>query len=111
MARALGRSALEGRLDATWLRSLPAEQALVELEALPGLGPFSAELVLLRGAGHPDCLPSHESRLLRAVQRAYGLPQTPTVAELGRLAEAWRPYRTWVCFLLRAELDGSYPEP
>lgn len=108
--RALGRAALEGRLDATRLRSLPADQAVAELERLPGLGPFSAELVLLRGAGHPDCVPAHETRLLRAVQRTYGLHNAPTVEELNGLAQAWRPYRTWVCLLLRAELEDETHE-
>ncbi len=77
---------------------------------MPGLGPFSAELVLLRGAGHPDWLPTHESRLLHAVQRTYGLDRPPTVEELGGLAQAWRPYRTWVCLLLRAELEDETHE-
>ena len=26
------------------------------LQRLPGIGPFSAQLILLRGAGHPDFL-------------------------------------------------------
>jgi DNA-3-methyladenine glycosylase II len=100
-----GPRRLEGRLGANRLRSLPAEQALGELQALPGLGPFSAELVLLRGAGHPDHLPTHESRLLRAVERAYGLDQMPALEELGRLADVWQPYRTWICVLLRTKLE------
>jgi DNA-3-methyladenine glycosylase II len=108
--RALGRAAAEGRLSAARLRSRPPEQALAELAALPGLGPFSAELVLLRGAGEPDWLPRHEPRLLRAVQRAYGLERPPDLQELERLAAAWRPYRTWVCLLLRAELEEETHE-
>ena len=108
--RALGRAALEGRLDAASLRSVAPEQALAELLALPGLGPFSADLVLLRGAGHPDWVPAHESRLLSAVQRAYGLSETPTAAEVSHLAEAWRPYRTWVCLLLRTKLEEETHE-
>jgi hypothetical protein len=31
----------------------------------------------------------------------------PTLEELGRLAEAWQPYRTRVCVLLRTELTRS----
>jgi DNA-3-methyladenine glycosylase II len=108
--RALGRAALEGRLGAARLRSMPVDQALADLRELPGFGPFSAELVLLRGAGHPDGLPTHESRLLRAVQRTYGLNGPPSVEELGRLASAWRPYRTWVCLLLRTELEDDTHE-
>lgn len=49
--RSLGRVAAEGKLDASYLRSLPVEEALEELKKLPGIGPFSAELILLRGAG------------------------------------------------------------
>ncbi|MBS2548582.1 DNA-3-methyladenine glycosylase 2 family protein [Catenulispora sp. NL8] len=103
--RALAHGALEGRLDAARLRALPAEQALATLKELPGIGDFSAELVLLRGAGDPDRVPHHEPRLARAVAVAYGLPATPSDDELEQLSENWRPYRTWVCLLLRAHLE------
>jgi DNA-3-methyladenine glycosylase II len=49
--RALGVEAMDGRLDGAWLRGLPRVQALKELKQLQGIGGFSAELVLLRGAG------------------------------------------------------------
>ena len=52
--RAIANAALAGDLDAAHLRSLPDVVALAELQALPGIGPFSSELILLRGAGHPD---------------------------------------------------------
>jgi 3-methyladenine DNA glycosylase/8-oxoguanine DNA glycosylase len=55
--RSLAAAALDGRLDARRLRALPREQALAELRALPGIGGFSAELILLRGAGDPRPLP------------------------------------------------------
>jgi DNA-3-methyladenine glycosylase II len=42
---------MDGRLDGAWLRGLPRVQALKELKQLQGIGGFSAELVLLRGAG------------------------------------------------------------
>ena len=70
----------------------------------PGVGAFSAELILVRGAGAPDLLPTAETRLRRAVALAYGLPGEPTPAELARIAEAWRPLRSWVSLLLRAAL-------
>lgn len=108
--RGLGLTALEGKLGAQYLRSMPAEQALSELMAIRGLGPFAAELVLLRGAGHPDWPPTHEQRLVRAVQVRYRLRRPPSVDELRRLAEPWRPYRTWVCVLLRSWLEDQTGE-
>jgi DNA-3-methyladenine glycosylase II len=99
--RAVAQAALAGRLDAASLRALPEEQALARLQELPGIGPFGAQLILLRGAAHPDCLTLIEPRFRRALGQAYALPGQPTDADLRRLSEPWRPYRTWMTFLLR----------
>ena len=108
--RHLGREAREGKLDATYLRSLPEQEALAHLQQLPGIGPFSAGLILLRGAGTPDLLPAREPRLGRAVAMAYNLDAPPTSEELQRLAQNWRPYRTWVTLHLRAMLEDQTGE-
>ncbi|MDQ3870001.1 MAG: hypothetical protein M3301_00100 [Chloroflexota bacterium] len=80
---------------------------MAHLKALPGVGDFSAQLILLRGAGEPDYLASAEPRLARAVALAYGLSSEPGSAELVEIAEAWRPFRTWVAFLLRRMLEDE----
>ena len=108
--RSLGQAAMDGKLDAKWLRSLPAGDALAELEELPGIGPFSSGLILLRGAGAPDELLAKEPRLRKAVAIAYGLDESPDDAELERIAEAWRPYRTWVSLYLRTMLEEDTGE-
>jgi DNA-3-methyladenine glycosylase II len=108
--RSLTRQALEGKLEASHLRSLPTEEALAKLKELPGIGDFSAELILLRGAGLPDKLPVHEPRLARAVAMAYGLKKPPTAEELSEIAEGWRPYRTWVALHLRTMLEDETGE-
>ena len=103
--RAIGNAALAGDLESAYLRSLPDAQALALLRALPGLGPFSSQLILLRGAGHPDFLTFEEPKFRRAVRRAYGLDHEASDADLQRISEAWRPYRTWTTFLLRQAPD------
>src|SRR5205085_2118872 len=103
--REIGRAALAGNLDAAFLRSQPDAQALALLQALPGIGPFSAQLILLRGAGHPDFLTFEEPRFRHAVTRAYGLDHEASDDDLRRISEPWRPYRTWMTFLLRQELE------
>jgi DNA-3-methyladenine glycosylase II len=108
--RSLGEAAMAGWLDAARLRALPREQALASLKELPGVGDFSAELILLRGTGDPDHLPGHEPLLRRAVALAYGLDGPPDEARLAGLAEAWRPYRTWVTLLLRVLLEATTGE-
>ncbi|MHB2019584.1 MAG: hypothetical protein ACYCW6_21790 [Candidatus Xenobia bacterium] len=44
-----------------------------------------------------------------AVAAAYGLPQPPSEAQLTTIAEAWRPFRTWVLVLLRAAVPPTRP--
>jgi len=105
--RSLGEAAAVGRLDGARLRELPRDQALAELKQLPGIGDFSAELVLLRGAAHPDHLPLHEPRLCRGAAIAYGLEEPPDRPWLEERSEAWRPYRTWVVLLLRVLLEAE----
>ena len=99
--RALADAAQAGLLDAARLRSLQTDEALAQLKQLPGIGDFSAQLILVRGAGERDVLPSNEPRLARAAALAYGFDSPPSQSELERLAAQWVPYRSWVSFLLR----------
>ena len=99
---AVAEAALEGRLDAAALRAVSPEEAVAGLRDIRGLGPFLSELVLLRGAGVADVLPMHAPKVRSTVTAAYGLPEPPDDARLLEIAEAWRPYRSWVCLLLRA---------
>ena len=103
--RHLARAAGEGKLEADFLRSLPIEESLSRLRELPGIGPFSAELILLRGVGEPDYLSTRAPRLDLAVAKAYGLEETPNAEELEEIAEKWRPYRSWVALHMRAVLE------
>jgi DNA-3-methyladenine glycosylase II len=107
--RAVAEAAAAGRLDAGRLRALPADEALAELRQLPGIGDFYAQLILIRGAGTTDFLPTAESRLLRAVERAYGV-KSPTQADVEAIAASWRPFRSWVAFLLRVSLEAETGE-
>ncbi|WP_327393406.1 MULTISPECIES: DNA-3-methyladenine glycosylase 2 family protein [unclassified Streptomyces] len=101
--RHLADAALADHLNAGQLRAMPAQDALAHLQELPGIGPFSAELILIRGAGHPDVFPRHEPRLHAAMARAYGLSNADA-SDTNRLADIsnrWAPYRSWAAVLLR----------
>src|SRR5271170_1120987 len=108
--RGVAEAALGGTLGAARLRSLPRSQALQELIAIPGIGPFSAELILLRGAGDPDFTPTAEPRLARAVAIAYDMKAPPSAADIAEFSEVWEPYRTWVALLLLVMLEDETHE-
>ena len=88
----IAQAALEGKLDVERLRS--ADDPRAELQALPGIGPFWAALIHLRAVGPTDVV-AEEPRLLKAVEARYHRP-------LSDVSDGWRPFRTWVSVLIRA---------
>jgi DNA-3-methyladenine glycosylase II len=94
---AVARAALDGQLDCAALRSMEPAQAVQAVQEVNGLGPFGAELVVLRGANVPDGLPTHERRLDAEITERYGPGRT-----LREVSAAWRPFRTWAAVHLRA---------
>ncbi len=99
--RALAEAAHSDLLHGARLRALDAATAMAELRTLPGVGPFTAEGIVLRGAGAPDVLAFTEPRLRASVAQAYGLDIEPSDDALTAMAERWRPYRSWAQVLLR----------
>jgi len=99
---AVAEAALEGRLDAADLRSADPERALAMVQEIKGIGPFAAELIVLRGANAPDILPGNERRLNAEISERYGPGRSHE-----EIAAAWRPYRTWAAFHLRATAPSS----
>ncbi|PRY44482.1 DNA-3-methyladenine glycosylase family protein [Umezawaea tangerina] len=93
---AVADAALDGLLDTTHLRTLDPTEAVHAVRQVKGLGPFAAELVVLRGANAPDAIPHHEPRLEDEVTHRYGTGRT-----LADVSASWRPFRTWAAVHLR----------
>lgn len=103
----IARAALDGRLDTETLRALPHDEALATLRAIPGIGPFTADGILLRGCGVADELPSDDEVTLRALAALYGRSHV-TKEDLVAMSEAWRPYRMWTVVLLRVAWNREF---
>jgi DNA-3-methyladenine glycosylase II len=95
--QAVAEAAVDGLLDGAALRALDPDEAVQRVQQVKGLGPFAAELAVLRGANAPDALPRHERRLDAEIAERYGPGRT-----LAQVSQAWRPYRTWAAVHLRA---------
>ncbi len=102
---AVAEAALGGGLDSAALRAVDPEEAIRKVQEVKGLGPFAAELVVVRGANAPDALPQHERRLEAEVAHRYGPGQS-----LAEVSELWRPYRTWAAVHLRALREARTDE-
>ena len=98
----VARAALDGKLAIDRLTAMDPDDAMRDLQQLPGIGPFYSALVVIRACGLTDVLPTQEPKALELVRRLYDLPATPSAERLAVLAEPWRPYRTWATVLVRA---------
>lgn len=83
-----------GALSGERIRQLDDEAVVAELTAVKGIGRWTAEMILIFTLGRPDVLPVDDLGLRTAVQRAFELPDRPLPADVSRLGEAWRPYRS-----------------
>jgi AraC family transcriptional regulator of adaptative response / DNA-3-methyladenine glycosylase II len=79
-------------------------RARAQLAALPGLGPWTVEVIAMRALGDPDAFPAADLGV-RVAARELGLPATP--AALTRHAAAWRPWRAYAVQYLWA--TGDHP--
>jgi DNA-3-methyladenine glycosylase II len=98
--RGVARAALDGVLDAERLRSLGDEAGPASVLRIPGIGPFWASAIYLRGCGIADAFPQ-EPLSIAALGHLHGLGDRPEAAKVAELTDVYRPYRMWVCFLLR----------
>lgn len=97
--QAIAEAAQHGDLDVARLTAIDPAEAMIELQRLPGIGPFYSSLIMVRACGLTDVLAT-EPQVLKHLEATYG--RRVEAAELERLAEDWRPWRTWVLVMLRA---------
>jgi AraC family transcriptional regulator of adaptative response / DNA-3-methyladenine glycosylase II len=84
-AMCAGRINFDGVVDST--------RFLSSLCQIPGIGQWTAQYVAMRALGEPDAFPSTDLGLMRAMR-------LQSARELERLAEAWRPWRSYAAIHL-----------
>jgi DNA-3-methyladenine glycosylase II len=91
-ARTLASAMLDG-FDLGALRAMPDDQVRQALIAMPGIGPWTADIYLTMCLLRPDVWPHGDLALATSARDLLELDERPTFAELGRIAERWHPYR------------------
>jgi len=102
--RARNLAAVAGRIAAQPQLLLPGrtlEDLVERLRALPGIGPWTAQYVAMRGFHEPDAFPGTDLALLRATNI--------TARELEAAVERARPFRAYAAVHLWAKETGEAP--
>ena len=98
--RELAAALVEGRLDLDRLSRSDDETVRAALTALPGFGPWSAEIYLLFALRRRDAWPGSDLGVIVGAQKVKRLASRPGRRELDAMAEVWRPWRGLATFLL-----------
>ena len=81
-----------GELDLYRRDSL--DQARSLLQAYPGIGPWSADLIAARAMDHTDAFPASDLGLRKSAALAFGHEAMVSARQLQQLSLAWQPWRT-----------------
>jgi DNA-3-methyladenine glycosylase II len=103
----LAERAAAGRLRFRPLAGLPDEDVIAQLIQVRGVGVWTAQMFLIFALRRPDVLPTGDLGIRNAIARAYSLTQLPLPAEMERLAEPWRPWRSAASWYLWRSLDNQ----
>jgi AraC family transcriptional regulator of adaptative response / DNA-3-methyladenine glycosylase II len=96
--QALATEVAQGRL--VLHRAAPLVATMEALQALPGIGPWSAQLIAMRALAWPDAWPASDIGILNALG-------TRDIKQATEQAEAWRPWRAYAVMKLWLGLEAG----
>ena len=100
--RALSNAVVADGLDIEGLVDESDEAVHRSLTAVSGIGPWTADIFIMFCLGRADAFAVGDLALQVAAGHAAGLDARPSPAELGEMAERWRPWRGVAARLLWA---------
>jgi 3-methyladenine DNA glycosylase/8-oxoguanine DNA glycosylase len=99
----LSRVVARGLWDPASLYGTPADEATAVLTRFPGIGPWTAEYLLVRVYGHPDVLPVGDAALRRTWAALTGTAADAAGDHLREAGRAWAGRRSDLAFCLWLE--------
>jgi len=98
----------DGKLDLEAMKQQPDADAIIaELDAIKGIGVWTAELTILRGMQRYDVLPADDFGIRRVISNFCCGGKPIKAAEARQVAESWGKWKGLAAFyLISAEVNG-----
>ena len=100
--RTLAEAAISGRLDLPALAVAHPDAVRTVMTAVPGIGPWTADIYLMFHLGHADVFAPGDLALQEAVRIGFAQASRPSANELATMSLAWSPWRAVAARLLWA---------
>lgn len=101
----IARAVVSGDLNLKTIDAKDDESVIAELTKIKGIGRWTAEMFLMFTLGRPDIFSYGDLGLRKAMMKLYGLKKEPTVKQMEKLTNRWKPYRTYAARILWRSLE------
>ena len=81
-------------IDYDALRHASTDDVVQTLVAVPGIGPWTAEIYAMFSLGHADVFAPGDLALQESARALFDLPERPKEAAFRKMAEDWSPWRS-----------------
>jgi DNA-3-methyladenine glycosylase II len=105
--RELARMTRDGQVRFDQVHLLGDAAIIEHFTQVKGVGVWTAQMFLIFALRRLDVLPTGDLGVRSAIKKAYNLPDLPTLAEMEKIAAAWRPYCSVASWYLWRSLDNQ----
>ena len=103
--RDLAAKTISREVDFERLPDMSDDDVIEHLTRVKGIGTWSAQMFLMFALGRQDVMPTLDLGINNAIRKLYGKRKVPKAKQILKLAEKWRPYRTFACWYLWRSMD------
>ncbi|MEZ6056246.1 MAG: hypothetical protein R3C01_06035 [Planctomycetaceae bacterium] len=106
--RDLSQRQLEQKIPSrSQMHRLSDDEIIATLTEIRGVGPWTAQMILMFWLGRSDVLPLADLGIRRGYQILYQRSESNDLAELMELGETWKPYRSIAAWYLWRVADTA----
>ena len=102
----MAQKTLDGTLKLHLLNKMRDEEVIEHLVQVKGIGPWTAQMILMFSLDRPDVLPLNDLGIQKAFEKLYKV-KMGNQNKMIKIAEKWKPYRTIACRYLWKSLDNE----
>ncbi|WP_041088099.1 DNA-3-methyladenine glycosylase family protein [Jeotgalibacillus soli] len=101
----VGERIVQGLLNVASFSSLEDEEIKKQLVSIRGVGPWTAENVLLFGLGRLNVFPMADIGIQNAIKKQFKMDRKPTIQEMELWSKEWNPYLSYASLYLWRSIE------
>lgn len=90
----VARFFIEQEKEIKQIHKLSDEEIIKLLTGIKGIGVWTAEMFLMSSLGREDVFSYGDLGLRKGLQKVYNFKKEPTLKQMKKIVETWKPYRT-----------------